>query len=118
VAAFALEEAGWHGGARAEVGGDDPRSTQSGFKRARAGGNWSGWAKRSLSRVAGGVTFQAGRAVLLKEAARHFGFLRSGMETLLNVGEGCRDRAWKKKTHQKFAQLVFGEREVGMRTCR
>src|SRR6267143_163290 len=113
VAAFALEEAGWHGGARADsLGVDDPTFHPVGLQAAAGLEEIGSGGEAIVSRVAGGVTFQAGRGGAAEEAARHFGFLGGQDGNLFwNVVERL-PRQGLEDTHQ-FAQLVFGEREGG-----
>src|SRR5882762_6929353 len=113
MAVFTLEKAGWHGGAWADsLRVDDPAFHPVGLQTAAGLEEIGGGSEAIVSRVAGGVTFQAGRGGAAEEAARHFGFLGGQDGNLFwNVGERL-PRQGLEETHQ-FAQLVFGEREGG-----
>src|SRR2546427_8004607 len=113
VAVFALEETGWHGGARTDgLRVDDPAfhpvwlQAAAGLEEVRSGG------EAIVSRVAGGVTFQAGRGGASEEGARHFGFLGGKDGNLLRDVRVGLARQSLEETHQ-FAEVGFGGRECG-----
>src|SRR5258706_9149751 len=111
VAVFALEETGWHGGARTDsLRVDDPAFYPVRLQAATGLEEIGGGGEAIVRGVAGGVAFQAGRGRAAEEAARHFGFLgRQDGNLFWNVGERLASEGLE-KAHQ-LAELVFGKRE-------
>jgi len=70
-----------------------------------------------VSRIAGGMAFQAGRGGAAEEAPRHFGFLCGQNGNLFwNIGEGLA-RKGLEEPHQ-FASSFSEKEKVGMCTCK